>query len=115
MGGRPRKETRVFTFFVFALSFRLSSAVIRHLRVYAPSNRAVDWLRSPRGEGWAIPVAVVATPAYLFAMATCAELADRPGFGWLSVLVFLFFWNAVKLACLAVFALPLMLRNALSG
>lgn len=104
----------MFVYFVFVFSFSLSAAVIRYLRLHAPTNRAVSWLRSPRSLKWAIPVALVATPAYLFAMATCAELAHRPGFGWLSVLVFLFLWNAVKFACLAVFALHLMLRDALA-
>ena len=41
----------------------LSAAIRGYLRYYMPTNRAVDWLRSPRGLKWAIPVALVATPA----------------------------------------------------
>lgn len=56
-------------------------------------NRAVDWLRTPRGPKWVFPVAVVATPAYIGAMAGCIHLATRPGLGWLNGLVFLFLWT----------------------
>ena len=51
----------------------LSAAIRGYLRFYMPTNRAVDWLRSPRGLKWAIPVALVATPAYLG-----ADGAGRP-------------------------------------
>ena len=50
---------------MLALLWNLSAAIRGYLRFYMPTNRAVDWLRTPRGLKWAIPVALVATPAYL--------------------------------------------------
>jgi hypothetical protein len=50
----------------------------------------------PGGLKWAVPVAFVATPAYLFAMSVCATVVDRGGPGYLNVLVLLFAWNAIK-------------------
>ena len=37
--------------------FRLAAAIHGYLAFYMPTNRAVDWLRTPRGLKWAIPVA----------------------------------------------------------
>ena len=51
--------------------WHLSAAIRGYLRFYMPTNRAVDWLRTPRGLKWAIPVAFLATPTYLE--------PDRPG------------------------------------
>lgn len=94
--------------------WHLSAAIRGYLRFYMPTNRAVDWLRTPRGLKWAIPVALVATPAYLGLTALAIQGAARPGLGWLNVLVFLFFWNAMKFAWMALLSLPLMLRNAIA-
>ncbi len=93
--------------------WHLSAAIRGYLRFYMPTNRAVDWLRSPRGLKWAIPVALVATPTYLGLTALAIQGAARPGLGWLNVLVFLFFWNAAKFAWMAVLSLPLMAGRAL--
>jgi hypothetical protein len=49
-----------------------------------------------------VPAAMVAVPAYLYAMSLCATLVERGGPGWLNLLVFLFFWNAMKFAWMAV-------------
>lgn len=89
---------------MFSLLWNLSAALRGHLRFYMPTNRAVDYLRSPRGLKWAIPVALLATPACLFAMSVCATLIERGGPGYLNVLVILFFWNAAKFGCLGVLA-----------
>ena len=59
--------------------WNLSAAIRGYLRFYMPTNRAVDWLRSPRGLKWAIPVALVATPAYLGLTALAIQLAARSG------------------------------------
>lgn len=91
----------------------LSAAIRGYLRCYMPTNRAVDWLRNPRGLKWAIPIAVVATPAYLGLTALAIQGAARPGLGWLNVLLFLFFWNAAKFAWVAALSLPLMAGRAL--
>lgn len=89
---------------MFALFWNLSAALNGYMRFYMPTNRAVDYLRSPRGLKWAIPVALVATPAYLFAMSVCATIVERRGPGYLNLLVMLFAWNAIKFSCLGVLA-----------
>ena len=94
--------------------WNLSAAIRGYLRFYMPTNRAVDWLRTPRGLKWAIPVALVATPAYLGLTALAIQGAARPGLGWLNVLVFLFFWDALKFAWMAIFSVPLLLARVLA-
>lgn len=81
---------------MLALAIHLAAAIRGYLAFYMPTNRLIDWLRDPRGLKWAIPVALVATPAYLFAMSVCATVVDRGGPGSLNVLVLLFAWNALK-------------------
>jgi hypothetical protein len=100
---------------MLSLLWNLSAAIRGYLRFYMPTNRAVDWLRTPRGLKWAIPVALVATPAYLGLTAFCIQLAVRPGLGWLNVLVFLFFWNGLKFAWMAILSLPLVLSRGSRG
>ena len=85
---------------MLTLLWNLSAAIRGYLRFHMPTNRAVDWLRSPRGLKWAIPVALAATPGYLGLTALSIHLAAGPGLGWLNVLVFLFSWNAIKFAVL---------------
>lgn len=92
--------------------WHFSAAIRGYLCFYMPTNRAVDWLRTPRGLKWAIPVALIATPTYLGLTALAIELAARPGFGFVNVLVFLFFWNAMKFAWMALLSLPLMAGRA---
>ena len=91
--------------------WNLSAAIRGYLRFYMPTNRAVDWLHTPRGLKWAIPVALVATPAYLGLTAQAIEFAARPGLGFVNVLVFLFFWNASKFSWLAVLSPLLMAKE----
>jgi hypothetical protein len=83
---------------MFGLLWTLSTALRRYLRLYLPSNRAVDRLRTPQGFNLAIPAALIVTPAYLFAATVCATVVDRGGPGYLNALVLLFFWNAAKFA-----------------
>lgn len=87
---------------MLALLWNLSAAIRGYLRFYMPTNRALDWLRTPRGLKWAIPIAVVATPSYLYAMSIAAVIAAEPGLGWTNVLVIIFLWNALKFAWAAV-------------
>ena len=89
----------------------LSAAIGGYLRFYMPTNRAIDWLRTPRGLKWAIPVALVATPAYLGLTALAIQGATHPGLGFLNVLVFLFFWNAAKFAWMALLSPLLMVKG----
>lgn len=78
---------------MLALVWNLSAALNGYMRFYMPTNRAVDWLRTPPGPKWAIPVALVATPTYLYAMSICATTVKQGGPSYLNVLVFLFAWK----------------------
>jgi hypothetical protein len=91
---------------MLALLWNLSAAIRGYLRFYMPTNRALDWLRTPCGLKCALPVALVVTPAYLFAMSVCAVVAEHPGLGYLNVLVLLFAWNSMKFLWMAVLSLP---------
>jgi hypothetical protein len=96
---------------MLAMLWNLSAAIRGYLRFYMPTNRALDWMRTVRGVGWAFPIAVLVVPAYLAAVAIASELAQRPGLGWLNMLVLLFFWNAAKFAWMAVLSLPVLLSR----
>jgi hypothetical protein len=104
---RKPKETLMLT-----MLWNLSTAIRGYLRCYMPTNRAIDWLRGPRGLKWAIPVALIATPAYLGLTVLAIQGAARPGFGWLNALVFLCYWNASKFAWITVFSSAQLLRLA---
>jgi hypothetical protein len=90
---------------MLALMWNLSAALTGYLRLYMPTNRAVDLLRTSPRQKWAFPVALVAVTIYLFAMSICATVVKQGGPSYLNVLVFLFAWNALKFAVLAVVAL----------
>jgi hypothetical protein len=83
---------------MFRRLWTLSTTLRGYSRACLPSNRAVDWLRAPPGLTWALPVALTAAPAYLYAASVCASAVNRGGPGYLNALVLLFFWNAVKFA-----------------
>jgi hypothetical protein len=100
---------------MLASCIRVAAAIHGYLAFYMPTNRAVDWLRSPSGIKWAIPVALVATPTYLFAMSVCMTIIERGGPGHLNVLVMLFAWNAIKFAVIGVLSLPMIALRALQG
>jgi hypothetical protein len=87
---------------MLTLLWNLAAAVRGYLAFYMPTNRAIDWLRAPRGLKWAVPVALVATPAYLYLVSLCATIVERGGPGWLNALVILFFWNSIKFVWMAV-------------
>lgn len=99
---------------MLTLCLSLSAAIYDFMQRYMPSNRAIRWLRTPRGLKWAIPLGLIAAPAYLGLTALAIQGAARPGLGWLNVLVFLLFWNAMKFAWMAVLSLPLMAGRALA-
>lgn len=96
---------------MLTMLWNLSAAIRGYLRFYMPTNRALDWLRTPRGLRWAVPVALVAVPGYLVAMAISAQVALRPGLGWLNVMVLLCFWNAAKLAWMAMISLAMLMKR----
>lgn len=96
---------------MFALLWNLSAAIRGYMRFYMPTNRVLDWLRTPHGLKWAVPVGLMAVPGYLAAMAIVAQFALRPGLGWVNVLVFLCFWNAAKFASMATLSLPMLMTR----
>lgn len=98
---------------MLSMLWNLSAAIRGYLRFYMPTNRLLDWLRTPRGLKWSTPVALVVTPAYLCLSALAIQGAAHPGLDWLNMLVFSFFWNAMKFAWMAVLSLPLMAVNVL--
>lgn len=83
---------------MFSLLWNLSAALRGYLRFYMPTNRALEALRTSSSLNWAIPVALIATPSYMFAMSVCATSVERGGPAYLNVLVLLFTWNAMKFA-----------------
>lgn len=87
---------------MLALFWNLSATINGYMRFYMPTNRALDFLRSPRGLKWAIPVGLIATPGYLFAMSVCMTIIERGGPGYLNILVMLFAWNAIKFVVVGV-------------
>lgn len=99
---------------MLALLWNISAAIRGYLRFYMPTNRALDWLRTPQGLRWAVPAAVVLVPAYLFAMSVAAVIGAQPGLGWLNILVILYCWNALKFAWAAVLAPLASLRMMLA-
>ena len=94
---------------MIALVWSLSVAIRRYLCSYMPTNIAIDLLRTRRGLMWAVPAALVAVLAYLFAAAMASSAVDRGGPGCLNILVLLFAWDACKFAAL----LPITLLSAL--
>lgn len=89
------------------LCWRLAAAFGHLLQRYAPTNIAIRFLRSPRGLKWAIPVALLVTPAYLLAAYACTTMLKSGGPGCLHIFVVLLIWNAMKFAWLGVLG-PLM-------
>ena len=100
---------------MLSLFFRLAAAIRGYMAFYMPTNRAIDWLRTPRGLKWAIPVALVAAPVYMFAMSVCSVLVERGGPGYLNVLVMLFAWNALKFALIGALSLPMMVWRSVAS
>ena len=94
---------------MLALSIHVAATVHRYLALYMPTNRLIEWLRTPLGLKWAVPVALVTVPVYLFATSVCATVVDRGGPGYSNMLVLLFAWNAIKLAVTGAVSLPMLL------
>jgi hypothetical protein len=61
---------------------------------------------------WAVPVALVVTPTYLYATSAAAIVAQRPGLGCLNLMVLLFVWNAMKFAVMGLLSVPMTLGEA---
>lgn len=83
------------------------------LRCYAPSNIALDAIRTRRGHKWGIPAAMVLVPAYLYAASLTTALIERGGPGWLNLVVLTLTWSALKFVVMAPVSVGLLLRARL--
>lgn len=97
---------------MLTLCWSLSAAIYGFMQRYMPTNRVIAWLRTSRGFKWTIPVALITTPAYLFAMSLCLAIIETGGPGWLHLLFLWAFWNSAKFACMAILAPFLMAKIA---
>ncbi|MFT4011718.1 MAG: sulfate permease [Nocardioidaceae bacterium] len=80
------------------------------LRCYAPSNIALDGIRTRRGHKWGIPAALVLVPSCLYAASFTTTLIERGAPGWLNVVVLVLIWDALKFAVMAPVSAGLLLR-----
>ena len=98
----------MFMMLILFGSYKLCSAVAFYLRAYAPTNIALDYLRSRRGLKWALPAALAFTPAYWSAGYAVTTLIENGGPGWLNLLAALCAWNGIKFALLGLWS-PILL------
>lgn len=99
---------------MFRLIVNLSTRVRWFLRCYAPSNIALDALRTRRGHKWGIPAALVLVPTYLFAASFTSALIERGAPGWLNIVVLVLIWNTLKFAVMAPVSVCLLVRAQLA-
>lgn len=92
------------------LIWRTIATVHGYVRAYAPTNVVIAWLCTRRGLKWAIPLAVVTVPAYLYVAWLMTALVDRGATEWLYVLTFIAYVNACKFAAVALCSPILWLR-----
>jgi hypothetical protein len=100
----------MFVLLVLFGSYKLCSAVAFYLRVYAPTNIAFDFFRSQRGLKWALPAALVLTPAYWGVGHVATTLIENGGPGWLNLLAALCAWNGLKFAMLGMWSPALLAK-----
>ena len=79
------------------------------LRRYMPTNILLDAIRTRRGLKWGAPTMLLAAP-YLLAASICTNSLASGGPGWLSLLVLLFCWNALKFVAIGPVSLVLLAR-----
>ena len=63
---------------MLTLLWNISAAIRGYLRLYMPTNRVLDWLRTPQGLKWAVPLGLLAVPGYLAGTAR-SRVAQRSG------------------------------------
>ena len=99
--------------------FRLIAITLTKVRwflhCYAPSNIALDAIRTRRGHKWGIPAALVLVPAYLYAASFTTTLIEHGGPGWLNLIVLTLIWSALKFAVMAPVSVGLLIRARLAG
>ena len=82
------------------------------LRRYMPTNILLDAIRTRRGLKWGAPTMLLAAP-YLLAASICTNSLASGGPGWLSLLVLLFCWNALKFILMGPVSVVLLIRARL--
>ena len=82
------------------------------LRRYMPTNILLDAIRTRRGLKWGAPTMLLAAP-YLLAASICTNSLASGGPGWLSLLVLLFCWNALKFIIMGPVSIALLVRARL--
>ena len=82
------------------------------LRRYMPTNILLDAIRTRRGLKWGAPTMLLAAP-YLLAASICTNSLASGGPGWLSLLVLLFCWNALKFLIMGPISVVLLVRARL--
>ncbi|QDZ15871.1 sulfate permease [Humibacter ginsenosidimutans] len=71
------------------------SVRVHYLLRWAPTNLLVESVFTRRGLKWGVPTMFIAVPL-LLAAAACSSGIHDGGPGWLSLLVALFIWDALK-------------------
>lgn len=99
---------------MFRLIVNLATRVRWFLRCYAPSNIALDAIRTRRGHKWGIPAALVLVPTFLFAASFTSALIERGAPGWFNIVVLVLIWDALRIAVMAPVSVGLVLRARLA-
>lgn len=102
----------MFVLLVLLATYKVCSAAAFYLRVYAPTNIALDYLRSRRGLKWALPASFALAPAYWGIGYAVTTLIETGGPGWLNLLAALCGWNGLKFVMLGIWS-PILLIKAL--
>lgn len=94
---------------MFRLLWALSVRTHYFLRRYMPTNVLLDVIRTRRGLKWGVPAMLLAAP-YLLAANICTNLIADGAPGWISLLVLLSIWNAIKFLIMGPVSLVLLIR-----
>ena len=104
----------MYVLLILVGSYKFCSAVAFYLRAYAPTNIALDYLRSRRGLKWALPAALVFTPMYWGAGYAVTTVIEDGGPGRLNLVSALCAWNGLKFAMMGLWSPALFARARLS-
>lgn len=95
------------------LSMRLAATVHAFTRARLPTNILIRYLRTRGGPKWAIPLALILVPTYLFAAAVATAMIDDGGPGWLNLVALTCIWNTIKFAWMGLASPVLCVRHRL--
>lgn len=95
--------------------FFLVSAVHGYLRLYAPSNMLITWMRISPPRWRYLPLLAGLAAATLIAMHLLAEAVADGAPGWLNLIVLMLAWDTIKFVLLAVHELVRVVFRCLVG